>query len=541
MVSGRGRRILTAGYVGAGVIGGGGTPTLNSLAVTPNSATVGAAFSGNVSGRTAGSTLALSGAGSAGLAINSSTGAITGTPTNSGTVDVVETLAGAIGSPRTSSAALSVAAAALPTPTQLLMSNRLNPPGYGGYGNSSGTDTDSNTRISLYNETGAAVTKLRGYWANWRAGVNGEVAGSNAITIKAAIEYPAGTFQQFTFGGSASGTLAIDETKESDELTLNTPIPAGAQYWVRTYVAVTSGQFWPLAYLLNTAKGEAADFATGVDLSTSGTITNATASATRRGYGPLGVKATGFSGTPVKRAFASIGDSILMQAGDGNYDARGSGGWNGRSLSGKFPHVNFAITGSSVQMNLPAAYTRRLAALAMIGVTDIICSWSHNDIAAGRTLAQIQADLQASWNAWNSAAFRVHQTTSLPRVTGTFLTAAGQTVTATGGFTGGTSSIRHLVNAWLRSKPTPLAGVIEISDAVDVNAGNVLTSGGGYWLSGNGGVGASNSHLTATGAATDSATSDGTHPSVTNTTTPFYGGHYILKDVLDAYLTGLPT
>lgn len=106
----------TASYIGAGVIGGGGGETnLNLLTVTPNSATVGTVYNGSISGRTAGSTLSLTGAGAAGLSVNSGTGAVTGTPSAAGTVNIVETLAGAIGSPRTSSGVVAVQSVAPPT------------------------------------------------------------------------------------------------------------------------------------------------------------------------------------------------------------------------------------------------------------------------------------------------------------------------------------------------------------------------------------------------------------------------------------------
>lgn len=421
----------------------------------------------------------------------------------------------------------------------LLMSNRLNLMGWSGYGDSSGTDTDSNTRLSLFNQTGAAVTKAVLYWANWRATPTNEVAGANTITITASVEYPAGTFQQVTFGGSTSTSVVVDELKASDEIAFSVPIPSGAQYWVRTYVSVGAGLKWPLGYLVNTARGEAADFSTGADRTLSGTITNAGASATRRGFGPIGMKATGFVGTPVSRAFATIGDSFGMQAGDGNFDAKGSGGWNGRALTDKYPHVNFAISGTKAADNLPANFTRRKAALDAFGVTDIICTWGHNDLAAGRSVAQIQADFATIWAGWSE--FRIHHTTSSPRVTGTYLTAAGQTVATTGGgFAGGVSSRRHLLNVNLRTVPSPLAGVVDLSNAVDVDDNNTLTPGGGKWLSGNGGVGSTNVHVTQTGAATDSTTGDGTHANVTGTNAPFYGGHFVFKDVLEAYLATLP-
>lgn len=94
--------------------GGGVVPTLNALTVTPNSATVGTVYNGSVSGRTAGSTLTLTGAGAAGLSINSAAGAITGTPSAAGAVNVVETLSGAVGSPRTSNGVVTVQPVVIP-------------------------------------------------------------------------------------------------------------------------------------------------------------------------------------------------------------------------------------------------------------------------------------------------------------------------------------------------------------------------------------------------------------------------------------------
>lgn len=84
-------------------------PTLQALTLSPTAATVGQAFTATISGRTAGSTLSLSGAGAAGLSISGTT--VSGTPTTAGPVNLVETLAGATNSPRTSTGVMTVAAA----------------------------------------------------------------------------------------------------------------------------------------------------------------------------------------------------------------------------------------------------------------------------------------------------------------------------------------------------------------------------------------------------------------------------------------------
>lgn len=49
--------------------------------------------------------------------------------------------------------------------------------------------------------------------------------------------------------------------------------------------------------------------------------------ATRRGYGPAAIKATGFTGTPVARTFAAVDDSIVMGAAD-VHDAAATGHGN---------------------------------------------------------------------------------------------------------------------------------------------------------------------------------------------------------------------
>lgn len=85
-------------------------PTLNALSLSPNTATAGTAYTGTVTGsKTAGSALALTGAGSPGL--NLSGLSVTGTPTTAGAVNIVETLAGATNSPNASNGVLTVSAA----------------------------------------------------------------------------------------------------------------------------------------------------------------------------------------------------------------------------------------------------------------------------------------------------------------------------------------------------------------------------------------------------------------------------------------------
>jgi len=83
---------------------------LNPLTLSPSTATIGTAYTGTVSGKELGTTLALSGTGAAGFSVSGAT--VSGTPTTAGAVNFIEPLAGTTGSPRTSSGVLAVSAAA---------------------------------------------------------------------------------------------------------------------------------------------------------------------------------------------------------------------------------------------------------------------------------------------------------------------------------------------------------------------------------------------------------------------------------------------
>jgi hypothetical protein len=418
-------------------------------------------------------------------------------------------------------------------PPALLMGSRFNQMGFNGYTGSDGTDTDSNSRISSFNETGATVTKLRAYFTNWFANATNEQNGYNNITITAALEYPSGTFTPILFGGATSKVIAAsDLTTESDELT-GLSIAAGAQFWIRTYVSVPAGQKWVQGYQISTTLGEAADFTTGVDKTQGGTITNATASSTRRGYGPVAVKATGFSGTPVAKAFAAVGDSIIMGSTDGNKDSHGNTGYFPRACGGLYPVINLGIAGTAAQFNLAANFTRRGDLLGKIGVTHLFCDWAVNDLKGGRSAAQVQADVQSIAGSFKAAAsgVKVVWASCTPQTTSSdsWKTTANQTLQATpaGAFTGGAASQRSLYNAALRAGFTNVDYVFDAADAVETARDS------GIWRAAEG-----STHLTNTGASTDAATTDGLHPSVTNTTGAGSGGVYILRDAAIAALAG---
>ncbi len=495
---------------------------------------------------------------------------------------------------------LGVVSSGFAVPTTMLMSSRANHMGYAAYAGSDGVDLDSNTRLSFFNETGAAVTKLRMYFQNSRAISTNESDGYNTINIKAALEYPAGVYTPLTFSAASSVDLAAGAAlAESDELT-GLSIPADTEFFVRTYVSVTTGLKWVQGYTIATARGEAADFGTAVDKTTSGTITNATATATRRGYGPSAIKATGFSGSGQKaRAFAAIGDSIVQGVG-GLIDTKGNTGWIGFAMSGRYPYLNVGYTGTRAVDNTGANVARRKALILAAGITDLIVEYGVNDINTSQSSATTLAALTAIHNEFPD--IRVWQTTITPMTTSTdqFDTSANQAIKTTpaGVFTGGAAAVRHVLNNAIRAVPTPLYGVYDaadfcepsrdsglfltqdvsssthLQDAYDLVVGagstttvvtytppmtaNALAFGGALVftsgaLSGTRVAVTSNNTTTITVPALASApvegvtmkgypvngrfTGDGTHPLANSLTNPGFGGQFIMKDALIALIS----
>lgn len=210
--------------------------------------------------------------------------------------------------------------------------------------------------------------------------------------------------------------------------------------------------------------------------------------------------------TPRLRCFALVGDSIAQGAGSSS----GEVSWADYcAAQGGFSVMKLAVTGEKAQTFAQAAARhRRLAAIA--GSFDrVIGNYATNDLLLGRSLAQIQADLTAIWQALaalcpNGAA-DIWWCTTIPRTTrpgnvalvpasGPY-TAAGAAYGA-GSVAGGSPSGRNALNAWLYGQVgTGIGGVIDLAAAVELNPSSRAGAGSGQWAD----------------VATDS--SDGTHPS----------------------------
>jgi len=306
--------------------------------------------------------------------------------------------------------------------------------------------------------------------------------------------------------------LAPGDTVESDEITLSTPIPNLTQFWIRTYITVTSGQTWQTGYIIQTTKGEANDHGTSTsDLTMSGTVTNV---AGLRGYGPMAIKATGFSGTPSLMAIVGIGDSILAGATDGNYDTYTNTGLFGRAFGSTparpIPFANYGVSGTTAQANQPANLPKTLALIAACGATHVLVNWGVNDCAASRTLLQMQTDLTAIWNGFVTNGQKVIQSTITPRTTSSDSWATVENQAPSGADFTGSPSVRANLNNWLRGRPTPLSAYLDVADASESARDSGLWQVNTAWTN-------------------DAYTTDGLHPSFTLTN---QGGVFPLRDAV---------
>lgn len=333
-------------------------------------------------------------------------------------------------------------------------------PGIGSGSISNGTNTQQNMRSAHFNQSGVALDEVRVVYGGWYTNVTNEVANANDYTVTASIEYPAGTFAQVTWGGATSKVITAGDNIESDYASVS--IPVGAQFWVRTFVQVTAGQTWPLCRTLATALGEVCEFAVSglADKTMSGTITG-----TQQGLRPAAIVAPWKSGMK-KVSMAGLGDSIIYGSGDDLYDNRGNTSWIGRAASDNCPYLPIAVTGTTLANQvLTDKMNYRLDLMNKAGITHIVCNWGINDVGSG--FSTFQTNLNTLWATIKAAmpSVKLYHCTLGPRATASsnrnYYVNANQTPHADYNGSGATG---NLINAYIRTAPSPLAGFIENAD-----------------------------------------------------------------------------
>lgn len=263
-----------------------------------------------------------------------------------------------------------------------------------------------------------AISSLQIMAANFfvSQGAAAEVGPGASATITAAIEYPAGTFVQVLFSGSSSGTIPDGGTLLSDSVTIS--IPSGAQFWVRQYITCTAGIIWNFAYSQITGDKIARAVSGLADETMGGPISGG---ATGMHF-PLAIIA------PITSpSIAILGDSIAW----GSSDTQTSDGYLGfiaRTIGPLFGYSNIATPSDRAQKFL-LSNTQRAKVIPYC--SHFIVEYSTNDFNAGRSLAEVQADLSSIYAMFGARTG--FQTTCLPRTSTT---------------DGGTTTVNQTLPSW---------------------------------------------------------------------------------------------
>lgn len=291
------------------------------------------------------------------------------------------------------------------------------------------------------------VTDVRLVFTNFLTNNPGvDQVGQSALTVRAAIEYPVGTFTPVYFDGGRDVVIQPGAIAVSAATAVDHPGFTGnpVDFQVRTFVTQTGGT---IPVNVATAGANEGGVTGGTDLTTSGTIAG-----TIYAYGPAAVLAATTGAVP--RLVAGVGDSITQGTGDGPLD----GGWLTRaSESQGFPLIKTALSGETGAQFLTTHNRLPL----ILGATHATVLYGTNDLNNAITLAQVQAILVSIWKRLAARTIKPYAVTIPPRTTSTdaFATTANQTATAS-------NPTRIQINDWLRAgAPLTAAGVATTAGA----------------------------------------------------------------------------
>lgn len=367
------------------------------------------------------------------------------------------------------------------------------------------------------------------------AGLNEQGATASG-TVSAVVEYPMGTFTRVKFGGADTGTIPARGMKQSDLTTLAASIPAGARFWIGTFVTWAAGLQMPrfqdgLTFdsAAATAMRESAQAASTLTLTDdlmTGTRANGNISSkTGDTYGPCAIL-----GMTQKPTVFIAGDSRAMgqfPPVTSSQDAEGITGEVEQILGNRVGYINAGLNSDSHSLaNAAGAYANRLALSQFC--THIIDQYGVNSIY-GQTVSQNTTDL-TTFRSKFPAGKPYYKTTTTPKVTGNWILAdlSDQTpVTVLTNYTGWNTFIRNGANGLIdgcidleavtsasvnSGKIAPAQKVV--TDAAMTAASGVLTSATAGFQPGDVGK-----FVAVLGAGASGATLYGLISVVTNTTT----------------------
>ncbi len=318
---------------------------------------------------------------------------------------------------------------------------------------------------------------IRLVYSNFYNNAGTDAAGLNPITIKAAVRLASGTIVPVYFRGQRTTVVQPGGIVVSDPLGLS--FAQGIGIHTRTCVTVFSGEVWPTGVTTNSSEGEGVVDSDMVD---SGSLT---ASVTKA-YCPYMVLGEPSEAT-TSPVLLAIGDSITVGYGD-TFGTTDSYGWVRRAFETEMSVLNLAVSGSAVaSAQTVDQLQRRLMLADLAGCDKAIVMYGRNDLSIPATAGQVQTRLENLYAVLAARGLAVYGATVTPDATSSdgYATVENQT-------TSSFNAARITLNTWIRTVPSPLAGVFDFADAVE-SARN-----SGFWKVGH--------------------TADGTHPDDTGYT-----------------------
>lgn len=260
----------------------------------------------------------------------------------------------------------------------------------------------------IVQQPSTSLSVLYGNW--WLANATASEVGAadTLILQEVALEYN-GHVVELTFGGSSSHTMASGANDVAwDEVPASafglSVIPQGAVVFVRTLGTYGVGNMpaYSNRLLLSGEQTFRFDRSTNLTYSVAGQATGVLTT-------PTGADTNAGIHTPqallgridaTKPSWVLIGDSILDNNADRVGNGQNGGGWGSRGcFSSSVPCFKFTINGHRAQYY---ASNHALRSALLKYVSRGVCGLGINDVANGRTFAQIVADLATVSNDLNT-------------------------------------------------------------------------------------------------------------------------------------------
>jgi lysophospholipase L1-like esterase len=333
------------------------------------------------------------------------------------------------------------------------------------------TDTAAQQMCISAHVASETLTSVKLIFQNFKpANFTGDVGNGSAATITAAIEYNGSIDAQVTFSGATSGTIPNGTTLASDYITLPTPIPSGASYFVRKYQTNPNGVYYNnwAASSLGEACNTAASGLTDQTMNT-GSLTGGTAQSS---YSAPPMAIVGYTVHP---SVLIIGDSKTEGTGDGVSDPA-------CNFCGKIGNVAMSMGNTPfVSIALGSAYAGTWLSWATGRDTllpygsQVIMALGINDIDAGTTDALLISYSQAILSA--ASAPKKYIATVEPHTNSTdgWLTLVNQTNQACYGTPPCPSpDIRVQFNTSIRAGISGITGYYDVASAVESGFNSTL-------------------------------------------------------------------